>query len=82
MLLCTILTPAPATWPTLRSLVALNPLGTLAGSMFLFGLVLLPLAALKAAEGSWQRASTASLLGLGLLLLTARKGARRNRPCC
>jgi hypothetical protein len=52
----------------------------LAGSMFLFGLFLLPLAALKAAEGSWQRASTACLLGLGLLLLTARKVARRNRP--
>jgi hypothetical protein len=48
--------------------------------MFLFGLFLLPLAALKAAEGSWQRASTAGLLGIGLLLLTARKVARRNRP--
>ena len=45
--------------------------------MFCLGLLLLPLAALKAAAGNEQRATTAGLLGLGLLLLTARKVA----PC-
>jgi hypothetical protein len=64
----------------LRSLVILNPLSMLAASMFLFGLLLVPVAALKAAEGNWQRAATAGLLSLVLLLLTARKVARRNRP--
>jgi hypothetical protein len=66
--------------PALRSLVVIHPLSMLAASMFLFSLLLLPLAALKAAEGHWQRAITASLLSLGLLLLTARQVARRNRP--
>ena len=69
-----------ATRPALRSLVVLNPLSMLAAGMFWFGLLLVPLAALKAAEGNWQRATTAGLLSLGLLLLTARKVARRNRP--
>ncbi len=66
--------------PALRSLVVLNPLSMLAAGTFLFGLLLVPLAALKAAQGNWQRAVTASLLSLVLLLLTARKVARRNRP--
>jgi hypothetical protein len=52
----------------------------LAASMFWFGLLLLPLAALKAAEGNWQRATTAGLLSLGLLLLTVRQVAHRNQP--
>jgi hypothetical protein len=66
--------------PALRSLVVLNPLSMLAASMFLFGLLLVPLAAFKAAQGNWQRATLAGLLSLILLLLTARKVARRNRP--
>ncbi|TVT40620.1 hypothetical protein FNT36_14215 [Hymenobacter setariae] len=70
----------PDSRPGLRSLVVLNPLSMLAAGMFLFGLLLVPLAALKAIEGNWQRATTAGLLGLVLLLLTARKVARRNRP--
>ena len=69
-----------ATHPGLRSLVVLNPLSMLAASMFWFGLLLLPLAALKAAEGNWQRATTAGLLSLGLLLLTVRQVAHRNQP--
>jgi hypothetical protein len=48
--------------------------------MFWFGLLLLPLAALKVAQGNWQRASTAGLLSLFLLLLTVRKVTRRNQP--
>lgn len=69
-----------ASRPALRSLVVLNPLSMLAAGMFLFGLLLVPLAALKAAEGNWQRAVTAGLLSLGLLLLTVHKVARRRRP--
>lgn len=72
--------PVATTRPGLRSLVIINPIGRLVASMFLLGLLLLPLAALKAAAGNWQRATTAGLLGLGLLLLTVRKVARRNRP--
>ena len=72
--------PTPAARPALRSLVVLNPLGRLTTAMFILGLLLLPVAALKAAEGNRQRAGTAGLLGLGLLLLTARKVARRNQP--
>lgn len=76
----TSLPTASATRPGLRCLVVLNPRSMLATSMFLFGLLLLPLAALKAAVGSYQRATTAGLLGLSLLGLTARQVARRNQP--
>jgi len=48
--------------------------------MFGLGLLLLPLAALKAAASNWQRATVAGLLGVVLLLLTWRRVARRNRP--
>ncbi|MGI4873889.1 MAG: hypothetical protein ACRYFX_22240 [Janthinobacterium lividum] len=72
--------PSPATRPGLRSLVVLHPLSSLAVGVFLLGLLLLPLAALKATQGNWPRAATAGLLSLGLLLLTARKVVRRNQP--
>jgi hypothetical protein len=48
--------------------------------MFGLGLLLLPLAVLKASAGNWQRATVAGLLGVVLLLLTWRRVARRNRP--
>lgn len=67
----------PAIRPSLRCLVVLNPRSRLAASLFLLGLLLLPLAALKAVAGSYQRATTAGLLGVSLLGLTARKVARR-----
>ncbi len=76
----TPLSAAPATQPGLRCLVVLNPRSRLAASLFIFGLLLLPLAALKAATGSYQRATIASLLGVSLLGLTAGKVARRNQP--
>jgi len=69
-----------ATRPALRSQVVMNPLGLWTGGMFGLGVLLLPIAALKAAAGSEQRAITAGLLGLALLLLTWRRVARRNRP--
>lgn len=76
----TLLPAAPATRSGLRCLVVLNPRSMLAVSLFSFGLLLLPLAALKAAEGSYQRAITAGLLSLGLLLLTTHRVTRRHRP--
>ncbi|UOR06443.1 hypothetical protein MUN82_04945 [Hymenobacter aerilatus] len=70
----------PAPRPTLRSQVVINPLGLWAGGMFGLGVLLLLIAALKAAAGNEQRAVTAGLLGLVLLLLTWRRVARRNCP--
>lgn len=48
--------------------------------MFGLGLLLLPIAALKASAGNGQRATVAALLGAVLLLLTWRRVTRRNRP--
>jgi len=64
----------------LRSQVVLDPLGVWTGGMFGLGLLLLPLAVLKASAGNWPRAIVAGLLGVVLLLLTWRRVARRNRP--
>ena len=72
--------PTSRAKPAQRSLVVVNPLSMLAAGMFILSLVLLPLAALDAAAHEYQRATTAGLLGLSLLLLTARKVARRDQP--
>ncbi|NML67134.1 hypothetical protein HHL22_18165 [Hymenobacter sp. RP-2-7] len=71
---------ALAARPGLRSLVVRNPRSQLAAWLFGLGLLLVPLAALQAAQGSYQRATTAGLLSLGLLLLTTRQITRRNPP--
>ena len=71
---------SPATRPALRSLVVLDPRSGLVLGLFAFSLGLLPLAALNATAGNYPKAAFAGLLSLSLLLLTARRVARRPRP--